>query len=49
MSRFFTNKRLIILLSSVIIFVGLIGFSLANHEKVTTGESFIKDTVGWMQ
>lgn len=49
MSKFFTNRRLIILLSSVILFVGLIGFSLANHEKVTTGESFIKDTVGWIQ
>lgn len=49
MSNFFTNRRLVILLSSVIVFVGLIGFSLKDRASITTGESFIKDSVGYIQ
>lgn len=49
MSNFFTNRRLVILLSSVIIFVGLIGFSLKERASITVGESFIKDSIGYIQ
>ena len=49
MSNFFTNRRLVILLSSVIVFVGLIGFSLKERASVTAGESFIKDSIGYIQ
>ena len=34
MPQFFLNKRLIILLVSIIVFVALIGFSLKERQKV---------------
>ena len=43
MPRFFSNKRLIILLVGVIILVALIGFSLRDRERVTLPEQLIKD------
>jgi rod shape-determining protein MreC len=46
MPQFFFNKRLIILLVSIIILVALIGFSLNGRKTVTWPEQFIKDTVG---
>ncbi|KAB2338712.1 rod shape-determining protein MreC [Cytobacillus depressus] len=49
MPQFFLNKRLIILLVSIIILVALIGFSLKDREQLSWPEQFIKDTVGWMQ
>ncbi|MFE8703452.1 rod shape-determining protein MreC [Cytobacillus sp. FJAT-54145] len=49
MPQFFLNKRLIILLVSIIILVALIGFSLREREKLTWPEQFIKDTTGWFQ
>lgn len=49
MPQFFLNKRLIILLVSIIILVALIGFSLREREKLTWPEQFIKDTTGWVQ
>lgn len=49
MPQFFLNKRLIILLVSIIILVALIGFSLKEREELTWPEQFIKDTVGWGQ
>lgn len=49
MPQFFMNKRLIILLVSIIILVALIGFSLRDREKLTWPEQFIKDTAGWVQ
>ncbi|MCE4046881.1 MULTISPECIES: rod shape-determining protein MreC [Bacillaceae] len=48
MPQFFMNKRLIILLVSIIILVALIGFSL-SRSKLTWPEQFIKDTTGWVQ
>lgn len=49
MPQFFLNKRLIILLVSIIILVALIGFSLRDREQLTWPEQFIKDTTGWVQ
>ncbi|TCN24559.1 rod shape-determining protein MreC [Mesobacillus foraminis] len=49
MPQFFLNKRLIILLVSIIILVALIGFSLRDRDQLTLPEQFIKDTTGWVQ
>ena len=45
----FTNKKLIILLVSVIFLVALIGFSLRDRHNATLPEQIIKDTVGFAQ
>jgi len=49
MPSFFLNKRLIILLVSMIILVSLIGFSLKERKELTWPEQFVKDTTGWVQ
>ncbi|WP_042354918.1 rod shape-determining protein MreC [Bacillus rubiinfantis] len=49
MPQFFLNKRLIVLLVSIIILVALIGFSLRERSKLTWPEQFVKDTAGWVQ
>lgn len=49
MPQFFMNKRLIILLVSIIILVALIGFSLRDREQLSWPEQFIKDTTGLVQ
>ena len=49
MPQFFLNKRLIILLVSMIVLVALIGFSLREREKLSWPEQFVKDTTGWVQ
>ncbi|MBM4762436.1 rod shape-determining protein MreC [Bacillus sp. B15-48] len=49
MPQFFLNKRLIILLVSIIILVALIGFSLRDRDELTWPEKFVKDTTGWVQ
>ncbi len=49
MPQFFLNKRLIILLVSIIILVALIGFSLKERKELTWPEQFIKDTTGIVQ
>jgi rod shape-determining protein MreC len=48
MPQFFLNKRLILLLVSIIILVALIGFSLKDRE-LTWPEQFLKDTTGFVQ
>ncbi|SFA38797.1 rod shape-determining protein MreC [Parageobacillus thermantarcticus] len=48
MPQFFLNKRLILLLVSIIILVALIGFSLKDRE-LTWPEQFVKDTTGFVQ
>ena len=45
----FSNKKLIILLVSVIFLVALIGFSLRDRHNATLPEQIIKDTVGFAQ
>ncbi|MDN3018518.1 rod shape-determining protein MreC [Paenibacillus sp. BSR1-1] len=49
MPQFFLNKRLIILLVSIIVLVALIGFSLRERSKLSWPEQFVKDTTGWVQ
>ncbi|WP_064092504.1 rod shape-determining protein MreC [Rossellomorea aquimaris] len=49
MPQFFLNKRLIILLVSVIVLVALIGFSLRERDSITWPEQFVKDMVGFGQ
>lgn len=49
MPQFFLNKRLIVLLVSIIFLVALIGFSLNDRSKLSWPEQFIKDSVGWFQ
>jgi rod shape-determining protein MreC len=43
------NKRLIVLLVSIIVLVALIGFSLRERSKLSWPEQFVKDTAGWAQ
>ncbi|MBU8905039.1 rod shape-determining protein MreC [Desertibacillus haloalkaliphilus] len=49
MPQFFSNKRLIVLMVSIIILVALIGFSMSDRERVTWPEQFMRDSVGWVQ
>jgi rod shape-determining protein MreC len=49
MPQFFLNKRLILLLVSMIILVALIGFSLKDRKELTWSEQFLKDTTGFVQ
>lgn len=49
MPQFFLNKRLIILLVSIIVLVALIGFSLRERSKLSWPEQFVKDTTSWVQ
>jgi rod shape-determining protein MreC len=49
MPQFFLNKRLIILLVSIMVLVALIGFSLRERSKLSWPEQFVKDTTGWVQ
>ena len=49
MPKFFLNKRLIILLVSLMVLVALIGFSLKDRNELTWMEKFVKDTVVFMQ
>ncbi len=49
MPQFFLNKRLIILLVSVIVLVALIGFSLRERDHISWPEQFVKDMVGFGQ
>ena len=46
MPQFFLNKRLIVLLVSIILLVALIGISLKERNSLTWPEQFVKDTVG---
>ncbi|WP_226667206.1 rod shape-determining protein MreC [Metabacillus litoralis] len=49
MPQFFLNKRLILLLVSVIVLVALIGFSIKGDRKLAWPEQFIQDTVSVFQ
>ncbi|WLR50009.1 rod shape-determining protein MreC [Bacillus tianshenii] len=49
MPQFFLNKRLILLLISIILLVTLIGLSINDRDKLTWPEQFVKDSVGWFQ
>ncbi|ENH97952.1 rod shape-determining protein MreC [Gracilibacillus halophilus YIM-C55.5] len=45
----FQKKKLFMILISLIILVGLIGFSVRERTNVTMVEKFIHDSVGWIQ
>ncbi|MBM7584842.1 rod shape-determining protein MreC [Bacillus pakistanensis] len=49
MPQFFMNKRLIILLVSIIVLVALVGYSLRERENISWPEQFVKDIVGFGQ
>ncbi|MFB4162919.1 rod shape-determining protein MreC [Alteribacillus sp. JSM 102045] len=49
MPHFFSNKRLIILMVSIIILVALIGFSMRERDSVTWPEKFVRDSTGIVQ
>lgn len=49
MPPFFSNKKLIVLLTCLTILVALIGFSLKERNEYTWPEQFIHDTVGFFQ
>ncbi|KIL46137.1 rod shape-determining protein MreC [Jeotgalibacillus campisalis] len=49
MPPFFMNKRLIVLLLSIILLVALIGFSLGERDKISWPEQFAKDIIGFGQ
>jgi len=49
MPHFFLNKRLIILLISIILLVAMIGYSLRDKENISWPEQFINDIVGFGQ
>ncbi|AZB43790.1 rod shape-determining protein MreC [Bacillus sp. FJAT-42376] len=49
MPPFFMNKRLILLLASVILLVALIGFSVKGNRELTWPEKFVKDSTGLFQ
>lgn len=49
MPPFFSNKRLIVLLASLIILVALIGYSMKDRNQAIWPEQFLKDTAGWFQ
>lgn len=46
MPQFF-NKKLLLLLVSIIVLVALIGFSLRDRAALSWPEQFLKDTSGW--
>ncbi|PSL43969.1 rod shape-determining protein MreC [Salsuginibacillus halophilus] len=46
MPHFFSNKRLIILMVSIILLVAVIGFSTREREELTLPEQFVRDAVG---
>ncbi|MEK5039095.1 rod shape-determining protein MreC [Sporosarcina sp. FSL K6-3457] len=49
MPRFFSNKRLILLLVGVIVLVALISFSLKDRQHASLPEQIVKDVVGFGQ
>ncbi|MEK5268108.1 MULTISPECIES: rod shape-determining protein MreC [Heyndrickxia] len=46
MPQFFWNKRLIVLLISVILLVAMIGFSIRERDRISKPEQFVRDIVG---
>jgi rod shape-determining protein MreC len=49
MPQFFLNKRLILLLVSIIVLVALIGFSMKKDRELSWPEQFLQDTVSVFQ
>ena len=49
MTRFFTSKRLMVLLVSFILLAALVGLTLNERENPTWPEAMLIDTFGWVQ
>ncbi|MYL33314.1 rod shape-determining protein MreC [Pontibacillus yanchengensis] len=49
MPSFFRNKRLILILISIILLVALIGFTMRDRDNLTWPEEFLQDTIGGVQ
>lgn len=49
MPQFFSNKRLIVLMVSIIVLVALVGYSLSDRGKITFPEQVLRDTVSWIE
>ncbi|CAM3110348.1 rod shape-determining protein MreC [Filibacter tadaridae] len=49
MPRFFSNKRLILLLVGIIVLVAMISFSLRDRQHASLPEQIVKDVVGFGQ
>ncbi|PWK06264.1 rod shape-determining protein MreC [Tumebacillus permanentifrigoris] len=49
MTRFFTSKRLMVLLASFILLAALVGLTLRERENPTWPEKMLIDAFGWMQ
>ena len=49
MIKLFSNKRLILSLVSLIIFIALMGVTLGNRGQVTWPEKMLQDSLAWMQ
>lgn len=47
--KLLSNKRLFILLITLIMFIVLMGFSLGSRKALTWPENFVRDTVGFVQ
>ncbi|WP_281272181.1 rod shape-determining protein MreC [Paenibacillus flagellatus] len=49
MFKWMGNKRLLVLMSGVIVFVALMGFTFGGRGTMSWPEGFLKDTVTWVQ
>ncbi|WP_239004633.1 rod shape-determining protein MreC [Paenibacillus tepidiphilus] len=49
MFKLFNNKRLFILLITLVSFIVLMGFSLGSRKSLTWPENFVRDTTGFVQ
>lgn len=47
--KLFSNKRLFILLITLVVFIVLMGFSLGQRKSLSWPENFLRDTVGFVQ
>lgn len=49
MFKLFSNKRLFILLITLMLFIVVMGFSLATRKNLSWTENFLRDTTGFVQ
>lgn len=49
MRSFFSNKKLIVLLVSIIVLMALIGFTMREERSLSEPEQIMRDAVGWVQ
>lgn len=47
--KLFSNKRLFILLITLVLFIVVMGFSLATRKQLSWPENFLRDTTGFVQ